>query len=305
VDVPQVRETSEPFRSALWQAIKRRTEVLERLVVELYVRGLSTRDIEDALAELTPEQDPLLSRSSVSRVTEVLWEEYEAFAQRDLSGLEVVYLFADAVYESLRQQAGLKEGVLVTWAILADGSKVLVHLSLGNKESYDHWLEHFRDLVRRGLPVPLVVATDGAPGLIKAVEAIWPEVERIRCWVHKMRNVLDKVPEGERAVLKPYLEAVRDAPDYETGRRLAGMTALVAIAVGEAPAPSGGRWWGRRHRLGLRRRSGRRATCCGRRWSGWPPPTTRMTGRRAISWRPWRGTRTDAGGGLRTSRWRS
>lgn len=221
VDVPQVRETSEPFRSALWQAIKRRTEVLERLVVELYVRGLSTRDIEDALAELTPEQDPLLSRSSVSRVTEVLWEEYEAFAQRDLSGLEVVYLFADAVYESLRQQAGLKEGVLVTWAILADGSKVLVHLSLGNKESYDHWLEHFRDLVRRGLPVPLVVATDGAPGLIKAVEAIWPEAERVRCWVHKMRNVLDKVPDGERAVVKAYLEAVRDAPDYETGRRLA------------------------------------------------------------------------------------
>lgn len=221
VDVPQVRDTAEPFQSALWQTIKRRTEVLERLVVEMYVRGLSTRDIEDALVELGDGQGGVLSRSSVSRLTEVLWEEYEAFAQRALSGVEVVYLFADAVYESLRQQAGLTEGVLVTWAILADGSKMLVHLSLGNKESYDHWLEHLRDLVRRGLPVPLTVTTDGAPGLIKAVEAIWPEAERIRCWVHKMRNVLDKVPEGERAVLKPYLEAVRDAPDYETGKRLA------------------------------------------------------------------------------------
>lgn len=133
----------------------------------------------------------------------------------------MVYLFAEAIYESLRQQAGLKEGVLVTWAILADGSQVLVHLSLGNQESYDHWLEHFRDLVRRGLRVPLTVTTDGAPGLIKAVEAIWPEAERIRCWVHKMRNVLDKVPDGERAVVKAHLEAVRDAPDYETGN-LAG-----------------------------------------------------------------------------------
>lgn len=157
----------------------------------------------------------------MSRVTEVLWEEYEAFAQRDLSGLEVVYLFADAVYESLRQQAGLKEGVLVPWAILADGSKVLVHLGLGNKESDDHWLEHFRDLLRRGLLVPLTVTTNGAPGLSTAVEAIWPETERVRCWVHKMRNVLDKVSDGERAVVKAYLEAVRDAPDYETDRRLA------------------------------------------------------------------------------------
>jgi transposase-like protein len=71
----------------------------------------------------------------------------------------------------------------------SDGSKVLIHLSLGSKESCEDWLEHLRDLVRRGLGVPLTVTTDGAPGLIRAVEAIWPEAERIRCWVHKMRNV--------------------------------------------------------------------------------------------------------------------
>jgi len=110
---------------------------------------------------------------------------------------------------------------LVTWAILSDGSKVLIHMGLGNKESYEDWLEHFRDVTRRGLKIPLTVTTDGAPGLIKAVEAMWPEAERIRCWVHKMRNVLDKVPEEARAVLKPYLEAVRDAPDYETGKAMA------------------------------------------------------------------------------------
>ncbi|MFQ5933902.1 MAG: IS256 family transposase [Dehalococcoidia bacterium] len=221
VAVPQVRDSEEPFRSTLWPALKKRTEILERLVVEMYVRGLSTRDIEDALAELAEGPGSLLSRSTVSRVSETLWEEYEAFAQRDLGGYEVVYLFADAVYESLRQQAGLKEGVLVTWAILADGSKVLIHMSLGNKESYHDWLEHFRDLMRRGLPVPLTVTTDGAPGLIKAVEAIWPEADRIRCWVHKMQNVLAKVPDEVRPVLKSYLESVRDAPDYDMGRELA------------------------------------------------------------------------------------
>lgn len=132
----------------------------------------------------------------------------------------MVYLFADALYESLRRQAGCREGILVTWAILGDGSKVLVHLSLGNKERYEDWLEHFRDLVRRGLKTPLTVTTDGAPGLIQAVEAMWPEAERIRCWVHKMRNVPDKVPEEARPVLKLYLEAIRDAPDIERGRRL-------------------------------------------------------------------------------------
>lgn len=220
VDVPQVRDTEELIRLAVWEALRRRTDVLDRLVVQMYTRGLSTRDIEDALREATG-GEPVLARSTVSRISEVLWEDYEAFSQRDLSGLDIVYLFADAVYESLRQQAGLKEGILVTWGILGDGSKVLVHLSLGSKESYEDWLDHFRDLVRRGLATPLTVTTDGAPGLIKAVEAIWPEAERIRCWVHKMRNVLDKVPEEVRPVLKPYLEAVRDAPDIETGRRLA------------------------------------------------------------------------------------
>ncbi len=225
VDVPQIRDTAEPYRSALWPAIRRRSEVLERLVVELYARGLSTRDIEDALVDLSgDEPQPLLSRSTVSQLTDTLWEEYEAFAQRDLSGLEVVYLFGDAVFESLRQRVGLKEGLLVTWGILADGQKVLIHINVGNKESTDAWVEHFRDLVRRGMSVPATVTTDGAPGLIKAVEAIWPEAERIRCWVHKMRVVLDKVPDEAREEVKTFLQAVRDAPDYETGRQLAHTT---------------------------------------------------------------------------------
>ena len=223
VDVPQVRGRADgPYRSAIWAALARRSPALEKLAVEMYARGLSTRDIEDLLRELSDEQDQtLLSRSAVSRVTEVLWDEFEAFAKRDLSGLDVIYLFCDAVYESLRQRAGCRQAILVTWAICSDGSKVLLHLSLGNKESSEAWLEHLRSVVSRHLPVPLTVTTDGAPGLIKAVEAMWPESERIRCWFHKMQNVLEKVPDSMREPIKRLLQDVRDAPDHETGMKRA------------------------------------------------------------------------------------
>lgn len=221
IDLPQVRDAEEPYSSTLWSSLKKRTEVLENLVVEMYVRGLSTRDIEDTLVDLAPGDDLLLSRSTVSRITETLWEEYEAFSERDLSGFDIVYLFADAVYESLRKQSGVKEGVLVTWAILSDGSKVLIHMTTGNKESYEAWLDHFRSLVRRGLKNPLTITSDGAPGLIKAIDAMWPESERIRCWFHKMKNLLEKIPDDAKPQIKPYLAAIRDAADYGMGKILA------------------------------------------------------------------------------------
>lgn len=222
VDVPQARGLEEPYRSAIWQGLGRRSVNLEKLVAEMYVRGLSTRDIEDLLKEISDDgQTLLLGRSTVSQVTEVLWEEYQAFTKRDLGGFDVVYLFCDAVYESLRQQAGCRQAILVSWGVLADGSKVLLHMSLGNKESQSSWLEHFRSLVSRGLPSPLTVTSDGAPGLIAAIEAMWPESERVRCWFHKMQNVLEKVPDSMRDQIKRLLQDVRNAPDYETGRERA------------------------------------------------------------------------------------
>jgi putative transposase len=222
LELPQVRGLEEPYRSAIWEGLGRRSVNLQKLVTEMYARGLSTRDIEDLLKELSEDgQTMLLSRSSVSEVTESLWEEYEAFAKRDLSAFDVVYLFADAVYESLRKQAGCRQAVLVSWGILRDGSKVLLHMSLGNKESQQSWLEHFRSLVSRGLPTPLTVTSDGAPGLIGAIEAMWPEAERIRCWFHKMANILDKVPDAQRETIKRLLMDMRDAPDHQTGQKRA------------------------------------------------------------------------------------
>ena len=114
VQGPQVRDgpatgfaMSTTYRSKLMGFLRGNSDVLERLAIEMYARGLSTRDIEEALEEATG--DRLLSRTAVSELTETLWEEYEAFSQRDLSGFEVEYLFLDAVYESVRRQGGGKE----------------------------------------------------------------------------------------------------------------------------------------------------------------------------------------------------
>ncbi|MFN2247214.1 MAG: IS256 family transposase [Candidatus Promineifilaceae bacterium] len=219
VQVPQVREAPETYRSELMVFLRGNSDVLERLAVEMYARGLSTRDIEDALIEATG--DRLLSRTAVSQVTEVLWADYEAFAERDLSGFEVEYLFLDAVYESLRQQAGLKEGVLVAWGICSDGRKALLHLALGNKESYGNWLEFLRDMVRRGLRAPVLTTTDGSPGLMRAVEEIFPNSLRQRCLAHKTRNVLDKVPDSARAEAKAMIQAAYYAPNQEVARMIA------------------------------------------------------------------------------------
>lgn len=219
VQVPQVRDAPVSYRSRLMSFLRGNSDVLERLAVEMYARGLSTRDIEDALQEATG--DRLLSRTAVSQLTDVLWEEYEAFAQRDLSGFEVEYLFLDAVYESLREQGGGKEGVLCAWAVCADGRKVMLHLALGNKESYENWLDFLRDMVKRGLPEPVQITTDGSPGLIRAVEEVFPNSLRQRCLAHKTRNVTDKVPDSARAEVKAAVQAAYYAPNQEVARMIA------------------------------------------------------------------------------------
>ena len=219
VQVPQVRDGPTTYHSRLMSFFRGNSDVLERLAVEMYARGLSTRDIEIALEEATG--DRLLSRTAVSQVTEVLWDEYEAFAERDLSGFEVEYLFLDAVYESLRQQGGGKEGVLCAWAICADGRKVMLHLALGNKESYPNWLEFLRNMVKRGLQAPVLTTTDGAPGLIRAVEEVFPNSLRQRCLAHKTRNVTDKVPDSVRAEVKNAVRAAYYAPNREVAKMVA------------------------------------------------------------------------------------
>lgn len=190
---PQIADRSEPFCSRLREIVGGRTEALEALAVEMYARGLSTRDIEGLFADAAGK--PLLSGTAVSEITERLWAQYQAFASRDLSEFEVVYLFVDGVAERLHLGQP-REAVLAAWGILADGKKALLHLAPGTKEDTASCKEFFQDLRRRGLPDPLLVVSDGAPGIIRASEECLPRTVRQRCLVHKMRNLESKVPEN-------------------------------------------------------------------------------------------------------------
>src|SRR4051794_27648227 len=188
---PQVRDTAEPFVSGIRQNLAGRTGALEDLAVELYARGLSTRDIEDAFTDEAGRR--LLSRAAVSEITERLWAEYEAFTTRDLSEYRIVYLFVDGIAERLRAGQA-REPVLAAWGIGEEGGKVLLHLMAGSKEDTETVRAFFQDMRGRGLGDPLIVVSDGAPGIIRALEECFPRSARQRCLAHRMRNLAVKVP---------------------------------------------------------------------------------------------------------------
>lgn len=214
---PQLRGISDAQLGRLRKALAGRTEALEDLALEMYARGLSTRDIEACFQD--EEGKSLLSRTAVSEVTEALWAEYEAFATRDLSEVAPLYLFLDGVAERLRLGAG-REAVLCAWAITWEGRKVLLHLAPGTKESTECCREFLEEMRRRGLSDPLLVVTDGAPGLIRAAEEVFASSLRQRCLVHKMRNILSKVPERASAEVKEAVRAAYQAPSPALARLL-------------------------------------------------------------------------------------
>jgi putative transposase len=192
--------------------------VLDRLVTEMYARGLSTRDVEDAFRDATGEL--LISKTAVSEITDQLWVDYQAFITRDLADIEVEYLFADAVFESLRRQ-GAKEALLVAWGIDSDGRKHLLHLAVGNKESEACWTGFFRNLLERGLRAPTTITSDGAPGLIAAINTVFDKTIRIRCWFHRLANLRAKLPDETAGEVLAHVYAVRDAPTLDAARAAA------------------------------------------------------------------------------------
>jgi transposase-like protein len=215
VRVPQVRDAGEPYRSTLMGFLEGNSEVLERLVMEMYARGLSTRDVEDAFRDATGEL--VISRSAVSEITDGLWEQYEAFCARDLSDIEIEYLFCDGIYESLRRH-GAKEAVLVAWCIDTEGRKHLLHLQVGNKESEADWTEFCRHMTRRGLRPPTSVTSDGAPGLIKAISKVFGDSIRVRWGFHRLSNIRAKLPDDPAAEVMAEIRAIRDAPTLDAAR---------------------------------------------------------------------------------------
>jgi len=194
------------------------SDVLRKMVTELYVRGLSTRDVENLFIQTLGER--LLSRSSVSRITRRLQQEFDIWRKRDLSGPKILYLFLDAIYLPLRQGVKEKEGVLCAYGILENGKKVLLHLALGSRESYDSWLTFLHDMTARGLEEPLLITSDKHKGLKKAVREVFPHAFKQPCLAHKMRNILCKLPKKIEKEMKPLIKQVYYASSYEEGLKL-------------------------------------------------------------------------------------
>jgi transposase-like protein len=218
VGIPQVRETAEPFVSKLFPRGTKllRTEPLKAMVIGAFVRGLSMRDVESLC-----EQAGLgkLSKSTAQRICSELAERFEQFKRRDLYEVRLAALFLDAVFLSVRPE-GPKEGVLVAWGFTEEGERVLLAVMLGMRESHEDWLALGRDLIARGLGAPMLIAADGAPGLIKAVEQCWPASDRQHCCVHRVRNLLAKLPERERErVRQAYWQALDEAINERDGKQ--------------------------------------------------------------------------------------
>src|SRR5258706_3471314 len=190
--LPQVADRSQPWHSEVRQALVGRSEELERLAVEMYARGLSMRDIEAAFTGC--DGRCVLSKSAASQVAERLWDDYQAFAGRDLSIFNVLYLFVDGIAERLHLgKPG--EAVLGAWGITESGEKVLLGLAPGSKEDTLCCRELLRDLKARGMKDPILAVSDGTPGWIRAIEEALPRALRQRCLAHKIRNLESKVPQ--------------------------------------------------------------------------------------------------------------
>jgi transposase-like protein len=225
VEAPRVANSEEAFSSRSLRSWQRRSQLLEEVIPLLYLEGLSTRDFKRALRPLWGESG--LSRSSISRANRQLKRAFRAWRQRDLSEEEIVYLFLDGFYLGVRRGSREKEGVLVVHGINRKGQRVLLAVALGGGERTESWKGVLHDLVERG------AISDGNPGLLRAITEVWPGVARQRCVVHRLRNVLARVPKRRQAEVKKALRRVFYAPSLEDA--LAAVDQFVARYGGEFP----------------------------------------------------------------------
>ncbi|MFG2639344.1 IS256 family transposase, partial [Streptomyces sp. NPDC048362] len=217
---PKLRGTTEKFASRLFGATVTRTNALESLVIASFVRGLSTRDVTNTLAEALG-SDAALSKSTVSSICRNIRVEYDSWRQRDLSGVTLDYLFIDASHFRMHPNAPA-EPVLAAWGINTDGKPVFIGLEAAGSESHDAWADFLQGLLDRGLTPPLLVISDGGAGLISACEAVLGRSLRQRCLIHKCRNVTSKVSRHDLAEVKKDFWEIFDTAELglQPGQRL-------------------------------------------------------------------------------------
>jgi transposase-like protein len=165
LQVPQTRNGPEPFQTAVLGAYQRRSEVLEALIPQLYVKGLSVRDISDTFKQVLADEG--VSPATASRIGQKIGEDFDAWRTRSLAGYDVLYLFVDGMHLKLHPESTTKQPVLIAYAVLWDGKKVLLHIDVGDRESYEACLGFLRDMTERGLRTPLLYCSMIARGFAR------------------------------------------------------------------------------------------------------------------------------------------
>ena len=195
------------FTSKILPPYLRKTKAIEELVPWLYLKGISTSDFPEALACLGHDGSGL-SPTTVVRMKEIWQGQYENFCRRDLSGKRYVYVWADGIYFNIRLSDD-RPCVLVLMGALEDGTKELIAMIDGQRESEQSWLELLVDARSRGLTeAPMLAIGDGALGFWKALRQAFPSTRQQRCWVHKTVNVLDKLPRAQQVSAKSMLHEI-------------------------------------------------------------------------------------------------
>ena len=210
VKVPKVRDRTGSgikFNSKLVPPYLKRTKNIEELIPWLYLRGISTGDMQPALESLLGKEAKGLSANSVSRLKQQWEAEYEQWRKRDLSKRRYVYVWADGVYSKVRMDDKLC--LLVVIGVDDTGRKEVLTVVDGYRESEASWLEVLTQLQSQGMTIaPELAIGDGALGFWNAVTKFWPTTRHQRCWVHKTANILNKVPKSVQPRMKESLQDI-------------------------------------------------------------------------------------------------
>ena len=220
VKQPRVRDKREgvAFTSAILPRYLRRVPSLDNLIPTLYLKGISTGDFTEALEAILGEQAKGLSASTVVRLKRQWEEEYKEWAQRDLTGKRYVYWWADGIYFNVRLEdtENKRQCFLILIGALDDGTKELIAVLDGYRESKLSWMELLSSLKERGLTDgPKLAIGDGSLGFWAALREVYPGTKEQRCWVHKTANILDKMPKSVQPKAKQKIHDIYLAPTRE------------------------------------------------------------------------------------------
>lgn len=225
VKVPRVRDR-EPtdnrimFYPSWIPKYMRRSKSIDTLLPLLYLKGISVNNFQAVLEPLLGQEAANISPGVISRMKASWYKEYQAFLKRDLSNKNYVYFWVDGIYLEARME-NEKSCILVVIGVDQTGKKELVALSAGFRESKESWLDLLRDLKERGLKIgPKLAIGDGALGFWAALAEVYPHTQWQRCWVHKTRNVLDKLPKSLQAKAKSDLHEIYHSPTRKQAEKV-------------------------------------------------------------------------------------